>query len=78
MEHLLLNERLRELGPFSLEKRGLGERAGDNLINVYKYLLGGSKEDSAVPNGDIRGNGHKLKFHLKKKRKQNHKTPPKL
>ncbi|KAK4825634.1 hypothetical protein QYF61_001419, partial [Mycteria americana] len=61
---ILEQERLRELGLFSLEKRRVW-KGWD--ISVCKHLKGGSKEHGArlfsvVSHDRARGNGHKLKY----------------
>ena len=60
LEHLSYEERLSDLGLFSLERRLRGD-----LINVYKYIRCRRQRDEArlfsVVCGDRkRGNGHKL------------------
>ena len=68
LEHLLNEERLIDLGLFSLEERRL---SGD-CSKAYKYLMSGSQMDRArlflvvVPSDRSRSSGHKLghrKFH---------------
>lgn len=62
LDHLLCEERLKELGLLCLEK----SRLRGDLINMYKYLMERNEEKGArllslVPTERTRGNGQKLK-----------------
>lgn len=72
MEHLSYEEKQREQGLFSQEKR----RLRGHIINACKYVKGGCQEYGArlfsvVPINRMRSNGYKLKqkFHLNMRKK---------
>ena len=61
LEHFPCEDRLRDLGLFSLKKR----RPWDNLIAAFQYLKEAYKQEGSqlftrVDNGRTRGNGFKL------------------
>ena len=62
VEHLPYEDRLREMGLFSLEKR----RPWGDLIAAFQYLKGAYKQEGSqlftrLDNSKTRGNGFKLK-----------------
>lgn len=61
LKHLSYKEKLKEVELFTLEKR----RVSEDLINVYKYLMGGRKADRTrflmVSSDRTGGNKHTLK-----------------
>jgi len=63
LEHISCEDRLRELGLFSLEKRGLLR----DLITAFQYLMGDYRQEGnqlffpRVKSDRTRGNGFKLK-----------------
>ena len=73
LEHLSYEERLRELGLFSLKKR----RFQEDFIVAFQYLKGAYKQEgeqlfTRVDNDRTRGNGFKLgqgRFRLDIRRK---------